>query len=145
MSKHHGNPNSQGNNFQKKTSLFMNKLHRNPNPQQPNTRPWASSWIQDINLICTSFPELFPLIFYYVGVINKNQSNQMKFVKNMKHLEWTKIRPLSPKFGILQVGKDLRSTIYIMLIRQILQMTKDLAKNNVNIDHFNKATRKNGI
>jgi hypothetical protein len=69
----------------------------------------------------------------------------MKFVKNMKHLEWTKIRPLSPKFGIFKVGRDLRSTIYIMLIRQILQMTKDLAKNNVNIDHFNKATRKNGI
>jgi hypothetical protein len=69
----------------------------------------------------------------------------MKFVKNMKHLEWTKIRPLSSTFGIFKVGRDLGSTMYVLLIRQILQMTKDMATSNVNIDRFNRATQKNGI
>jgi hypothetical protein len=65
----------------------MNKHHRNPNSQQHKTRPWALSWIQDINLIFTSFPQLFPLIIYYVSVTNNNQSYQMKSIKNMKHLQ----------------------------------------------------------
>jgi hypothetical protein len=69
----------------------------------------------------------------------------MKFVKNMKHLEWTKIKLFSSTFGSFKVGRDLGSTIYVMLIRQILQMTKDMARSNVNIDHFNRATWKNGI
>jgi hypothetical protein len=69
----------------------------------------------------------------------------MKFVKNMKHLKWTIIRPLSPTFGIFKVGRDLGSTIYVLLIRQILQMIKDMVRSNVNIDRFNRATRKNGI
>jgi TRAP-type mannitol/chloroaromatic compound transport system substrate-binding protein len=51
---------------------------------------------------------------------------------------------LSPTFGTPKVGRNLGSTIY-NANRVILQMIKDMAKGNVNIDHFKSVMLKNGI
>ncbi len=73
MKTYENNSNLKGSNSKKRPNLhFMNKRHDNdPNSQQPNTRPWASSWIQHIHLIFTSFPHILALIFLYAGVTNK--------------------------------------------------------------------------
>jgi hypothetical protein len=51
---------------------------------------------------------------------------------------------LSPTFGTPKVGRNFGSTIH-NANRAILQMTKDMARGNVNIDHLKRATLKNGI
>ncbi len=44
---------------------------------------------------------------------------------------------LSPTFGTPKVGRNLGSTIY-NANKVILQMIKDMAEGNVNIDHFKR-------
>jgi hypothetical protein len=95
----------------------MSKHQGNPNSQQPNTRPWASSWIQDINLTFTSFSQ-FPLNIYYAGVTNKNQTYQMKSFKRKKTSKMNQNQTLFPKFGTPKLGIGLESTTYVMLIGQ---------------------------
>jgi len=87
MKTYENNSNPKGSTSKKPPNLpFMNKHHGNdPNSQQPNTRPRTSSWILNIHLIFTSFPHIFPLIFYMQVLQTRNPSNQMKFVENMKH------------------------------------------------------------
>jgi hypothetical protein len=51
---------------------------------------------------------------------------------------------LSRTFGIPKVGRNLGSTIY-NANRVILQMIKNMAKGNVNIDHLKRVMLKNGI
>ncbi len=122
----------------------MNKHHSNPNSQQHNTRPQASSCIQKINLIFTSFPQLFSPHHLLCRCYKQESKLSNEVCKKYEIFTMNQNQTLSLTFGIPKVGRNLGSTI-CNVNRAILQMTKDMARSNVNIDHFKKVALKNGI
>jgi hypothetical protein len=57
----------------------------------------------------------------------------MKFVKKYETFTMNQNQTLSPTFGTPKVGRDFQSTTHDAN-KTILQMIKDMARGNVNID-----------
>jgi hypothetical protein len=68
----------------------------------------------------------------------------MKSIKKYEKSRMKQTHTLSPPFGTLKVGGNLRSTTYVMLMGNCAEI-KNMPISNVNIDCFKKVTRKNHI